>query len=127
VNEKVHAITLGGKTRTLKYDYDDLERIEKMLGMPIYAAVTETPTAATRHVLIWAGIKHEEGKRFTPADVAAMCLAHIQGGGDFVDLYPPVRRAVGESGLCGIRFTFDEESGEMRMLTGKAEEATPPA
>ncbi len=127
MNQKIHTVELGGKTRTLKYDYDDLERLEQMLGMPIYDAVTRTPTAATRHVLIWGGIKHEEGKRFTPADVALMCFTHIKGGGDFVDLWPPVRRAVGESGLCGIRFTFDEESGEMRMLEGKAEEATPPA
>lgn len=121
-------ITLGGKERELRYDYNDLEAIERFLGgrSVLDAVIGGDTTANTRHVLIWAGLKHKEPKRFSVRDVADMCGKHIGGGHDLMEIILEVRRAIGESGMCGFRFTFDD-NGQMQRLMGKddapAEEA----
>lgn len=121
-------ITLGGKERTLKYDYNDLELVERFLAsggqrISILDAVTGGDTTSnTRHVLIWSGMKHAEGKKFSVKDVADMCGRHMAEGEDFLEIMLEVRRAVGESGICGFRFTLDD-NGTMQRLEGKAEAA----
>jgi len=57
-------IHIGGKDRQLRFDWAAFEAVEKELGYPVFDIIDRAgPTLPFRdvRVLIWAGLRHEDG------------------------------------------------------------------
>jgi hypothetical protein len=122
-------VTIGGKTRTLRFDLHALSelelRSEKHLGWFLTELAAQRCGPGVVVWLLWAGLLHE-----TPppsvADVRALLIAHRTYGGSFADLLLPVMTALTDSDLfrAGSRPNAPPEVSAPSATSGSAAGST---
>lgn len=104
-------IELGGKERTLRYDYNALADLEERAGLSIQALLDDQRLGlATVRAILWAGLRHRD-KGLTPAQVGIWLQQYMTSGGDLQALMDAVQRALEESGLFKAAGADDEGNG----------------
>lgn len=111
---KAHTITIGGKERTLRYSFASFRALGK---------AAERVIGRTTHWFEWISLDHQElwlaevchaltheDKNLNVDRVAEWFEKLLTDGADIrrAAIWP-AQRALGESGVCGRRWTLDEE------------------
>ena len=94
-------IELGGKTRTLRYDYNAIADVEEKAGLGAETLFTEE--RAGFHVLrllVWAGLRWAD-RGITPARAGDLIQKHLTEGGSLEELMGKVTEALRAAELQG--------------------------
>lgn len=123
MTSRVHTITIGGKERTLKYTFSSFREFgkvaEKILGRKganwfDWVAVDNPEMWA---VIVCFGLTHES-KDLSLDKVAGWFDELVTSGADIREVAIwPAQRAMGESGVCGRKWTI-EDDGKFVWLDG---------
>jgi hypothetical protein len=106
-------VELGGKTLTLRFDYNSIADLEEKAG--VGAEVLFTEQRAGLHLLrllIWAGLRHED-RNLTPRGAGSLMQQYIADGGNLEDLVGKVTEALEASELWGNRGNARAGAAEM--------------
>ena len=108
-------VTVGGKERKLRYDFNGLCDLERYLGSPMFHAIARlqhTPFADIRDFL-WAGIQHEaDPAAATPKQVGEWLATELRAGRKLLDFQKAVDDALLQSGVFGDPETVGQKAAE---------------
>jgi hypothetical protein len=93
-------IELGGKTRTIKFDYNSICDMEEKANMGIPQIMSENAGFNTLRLLMWSGLKHEN-RGLTLDMVGLWIQKYLDEGNELEKLYSDVAKALMDSGIMG--------------------------
>lgn len=120
MSDNKHVVDLGGKERELRYTLASRRFIETtfkaLYGRPVpILDALDDGTIEGQAVLLAAGLQHAS-KNLAVNDVIEWMDAENGKGRDlFEALVLPCKRALGESGVAGFRFTYDQAGAFKRI------------
>lgn len=97
-------VTLAGKERKLRYDFNGLCDLERALGRPMLAVISGLPALpfADLRDFLWAGLLHEgDAATATVRQVGDAVVAELRAGKRLVDFWRVIDEALVQSGLFG--------------------------
>ena len=111
---KVHIINIGGKERTLKYTFDSFRALGSTAQKIIGKTVNWFEWIAMDHQELWLAMVREalthETRDINSDRVSGWFTDLLQDGQDIRKAAIwPAQRALGESGVCGRRWTLDDD------------------
>ena len=96
-------ITLGGKERKLRYDFNGLCDLERQLGRPMFPVISGLSALPFGDIrdFIWGGILHEGDREATVKAVGEWIARDLRAGKSLLDFWVAIDGALVQSGVFG--------------------------
>ena len=102
-------IDLGGKSRPLRYRFNDVADVEEKAGLGIAALFAENRIGLhSIRLLIWGGLKWTD-HGLTVQRTGDLLQDYLEQGGSLVELMDKVRQALEKSGIMKFGEAEEEE------------------
>ena len=109
-------VTLGGKERKLRYDFNALCDLERTLGRPMLQVIGQLPGLPFADIrdFLWLGVQHESDSTATVRRVGEWLAAELRAGRALLDFYHVIDVALVQSGVFGDPDQLEKRDAEKR-------------